>query len=136
MSGTSAILSLVAVILVARLNSHNEHARWLREERVRSVAELKVAVSQLRVRYSHPSDRENQSDPSDKMFDFAAVNAAMARVDLVGSDATVSSVETLRCQLRQLIQASLNGNGDWRTHREAVDNTMSTIVGLVREDVL
>ncbi|WP_328507055.1 hypothetical protein [Streptomyces sp. NBC_00391] len=131
------MLSLIAVILVARINAQDDHAKWLREERVRSAIQLKLAVSQVRVQFSRPGDgrRLDGGQPA-RAFDFAEVNAAMAHMDLVGSTGTVALVTELRGQLREFVRESTENRPGWRARREALDTTVDSIVETVRKDVV
>src|ERR1700761_1675643 len=116
-SGLSAILSLNAVILVSRLDSHSEYRRWRRDEQVRATIELKLAVARLRVKFSH-SDEDSAADVfTDGFYDFSEVNAAMARVDLVGGTGVVEAVANLRVQLRDFVKASNTKDANWRKER-------------------
>ncbi|MEU5698675.1 hypothetical protein [Streptomyces aurantiacus] len=140
-SGIGAVLSLLAVFIVAKMHVQGEHTKWLREERVRSAIDLKMAVSRVRVTYSRPaagrpspSRTLDQSSPNSS-FDFVEVNAAMARLDIVGSSRTVLQVATLRDKLREFVRASTENEADWRERRDAVDATVNSIVQSVRKDV-
>ncbi|MFI0370849.1 hypothetical protein ACH35V_23510 [Actinomadura sp. 1N219] len=136
-SGIGALLSLVTVIFVARLNSSSEHRRWLREERVRAAVDLKLAVSKLRVAHSRPDPGDDRPEVNPgRLFDFAEINAAMGRMDLIGCPQTVTNVQVLRDRLREFVQASVNGDEAWRHKRTNLDNTVNDIIQLVRKDVL
>jgi len=135
MSGLSAVLSLIAVILVSRLDSNSERRRWKRDEQIQAAIELKLAVSRLRTKYSHPGDSAVAEDFADGRFDFSEVNAAMTKVDLVGSGATIDAVQTLRGQLREFVRASNAKEPEWRAKRMALDGTLDKIVSLVRREV-
>ncbi|MCX5008299.1 hypothetical protein OHB05_37645 [Streptomyces sp. NBC_00638] len=134
-SGVSAVLSLIAVVLVAKMTAHGDHEKWLREERVRSAIQLKLAVSRVRVQYSRPTGRVCPG--SDALhFDFSEVNSAMAHLDLVGSPSVVSDVEGLRHRLREFVRASKDGEPEWRARRDALDVAMDRIVEIVRKDTI
>ena len=45
LSGASAVMATVAVLLVAGLNSKFEQRRWRRDERIKALLGLKRAVS-------------------------------------------------------------------------------------------
>jgi hypothetical protein len=135
MSGLSALLSLIAVIIVSRLDSHSERRRWKRDEQMQAAIELKLAVSRLRATHSHPGDGTVAGDLADGRFDFSDVNAAMTRVDLVGSGAAIDAVKALREQLRDFVRASNAKDPDWLARRMAVDGTLDRIVSLVRKEV-
>jgi hypothetical protein len=135
MSGLSAILSLTAVILVSRLDSRSEYRRWRRDEQVQAAIELKLAVARMRVKFSHPDEDPATDGLVDGFFDFSEVNAAMARVDLIGNGDAVASVKDLRAQLREFVRACNSKDSDWRDKRMAVDGTVDHIVSLVRKEV-
>jgi hypothetical protein len=136
MSGIGAVLSLVTVIFVARMNSSNEQRKWLREERVRAAVDLKLAVSKLRVAHSRPEPGDDQPATTPSRFDFSEVNAAMGRMDIIGCQQTVATVQLLRGRLREFVQASVTGSDDWRAKRSSLDDTVNDIIQLVRKDVL
>lgn len=135
MSGLSAVLSLIAVILVSRLNSRSEYRRWRREEQVQAAIDLKLAVARLRVKFSYPDEGSSVDGLADGFYDFSEVNAAMARVDLVGDTGAVNAVADLRAQLREFVKASSTKDANWRQKRMAVDGTVDHIVNLVRKEV-
>lgn len=135
MSGLSAVLSLVAVILVSRLDSRSEYRRWKRDEQVQAAIDLKLAVARLRVKFSRPDEEPLADGLMDGFYDFSEVNAAMARVDLVGGGDAVDAVRRLRGQLREFVKASSSKDDSWREKRVAVDGTVDHIVSLVRKEV-
>lgn len=135
MSGLSAVLSLTAVILVSRLDSRSEYRRWRRDEQVQAAIELKLAVARLRAKFSHLDGPSAADGFTDGFYDFSEVNAAMARVDLVGGTCMVSAVADLRAQLREFVKASSTKDASWRQKRVAVDGTVDHIVSLVRKEV-
>jgi hypothetical protein len=135
MSGLSAVLSLVAVILVSRLDSRSEYIKWRRDAQVQAVIELKLAVARLRVKYSHSSEDLAAEVIVDDKFDFSEVNAAMTRIDLVGSRDAVNAVRSLRTQLREFVRAGNSRDDGWRNKRVVVDGTVDQIVSLIRKEV-
>ena len=135
MSGLSAVLSLVAVILVSRLSSRSEYRKWRRDERFQAAIQLKLAVARLRVKFSHPDEESAPDELTNGFFDFSEVNAAMARVDLVGGSEAMDAIKDLRTQLREFVKASTSKNINWRDKRVAVDRTVNHIVSLVRQEV-
>ncbi|GAA4232641.1 hypothetical protein GCM10022254_33090 [Actinomadura meridiana] len=135
MSGIAAVLSLVTVIIVARMNTSHEQRKWLREERVRAAVDLKLAVSKLRVAHSRPEPGDDPAATA-KRFDFSEVNAAMGRMDIIGCQQTVANVQLLRGRLREFVQAGANGGDEWRAKRTSLDDTVNDIIQLVRKDVL
>lgn len=134
-SGLSAVLSLIAVILVSRLDSRSEYRKWRRDEQVQAAIELKLAVARLRVKFSRPDGEPAAEELADGFFDFSEINAAMARVDLVGGSDAVDAVKDLRVQLREFVKASSSKDVNWRNKRVAVDGTVDHIVSLVRKEV-
>jgi hypothetical protein len=134
-SGVSAVLSLVALVYVARVTAHGNHEKWLREERVRAAIQLKLAVSRVRVEFSHPTEG-TRTDGDTRGFDFAEVNSAMAHLEVVGSPGVASEVEALRNRLREFIRASSGNEPGWRERREALDARMDSIILLVRKEVV
>ncbi|WP_143098868.1 hypothetical protein [Streptomyces sp. yr375] len=136
-SGVSATLSLIVVILVAKMKTQDDHERWLREERIRSVIQLKLAVSRVRSEYSRPHEvAQVDAGALHHDFDFTEVNAAMTHIDVVGTQSAVSEVATLRRGLREFVRASSNSGPEWRAKRNALDATVNNIVELVRKDVV
>ena len=135
MSGLSAVLSLVAVILVSRLDSRSEYRRWKRDEQVQAAIDLKLAVARLRVKFSCLDGESEAERLGGGFYDFSEVNAAMARVDLVGGGDTVDAVKELRVQLREFVKACKSKDANWREKRMAVDGTVDHVVSLVRKEV-
>jgi hypothetical protein len=134
-AGLSAVLSLITVVLVSRLDSRSEYRKWKRDEQVQAVIELKLAVARLRVKFSRLGEDLTLDGLMDGTYDFSEVNAAMTRVDLVGNDEAVSAVKSLRAQLREFVKSGNSKDVDWRDKRVAVDGTVDLIVGLVRKEV-
>ena len=135
-AGAAAVLSLVNVILLSRLSSRTEHRKWLRDERVQAAMAVKLEVSRLRVRHARSSDLQETSPNRESSYDFSEINAAMTRLDIVGSNDVVAAVQQLRAQLRDFIRSVGDGKDVWRDSREAVDRTVDKIVSLIRKDVL
>ncbi|MGK5441069.1 hypothetical protein ACSNN7_04445 [Micromonospora sp. URMC 105] len=135
-AGVAAALSLVNVILISRLSSRTEHRKWLRDERVQAAMAVKLEVSRLRARHSRPNDRQETSPDRESQYDFSDINAAMARLDIVGSNEVVVEVQQLRAQLRDFVRSVSEDKNAWRQKREAVDRTVDRIVALIRRDVL
>ncbi|WP_406414891.1 hypothetical protein [Streptomyces sp. NBC_01614] len=133
-SGVSAALSLIAIVIVAKMTAQRDHEKWLREERVRSAVQLKLAVSRVRVQYSYPPE-EVTPDSYANHFDFAEVNSAMAHLDLVGSPSVVTEVKNLRQRVREFVRAGKDGGTEWRARRDALDATMDRIIDIVRKDM-
>jgi len=135
-SAISAILSLAAVVIVARMNWRDEHRKWLREERVRSTLELKLAVSRVRVRFSRLDKGPKALEIAGDSFDFSDINSAMARIELTGSAAAVEIVATLRRELREFVRLGVERSSEWRTQRELLDSTVDLLVETVRRDMI
>jgi hypothetical protein len=133
-SGLSAVLSLVAVVLVSRLDSRSEYRKWKRDEQVQAAIELKLAVARLRAKFSHPDGSAPDGLETD-FYNFSEVNAAMARVDLVGASDAVDAVKRLRVQLREFVKASSSKDASWPEKRAAVDATLDNIISIVRREV-
>lgn len=132
----SAVLSFTAVIMVARLNHRVERQQWLRDERVKSVVDLKLAVSKLRVRYSHVGRSLPGLDQGVEDFDFSEVNTAMAKIDLVGTTDMVADVNRLRKELRTFVQRATRKDSTWRESRDNLDKTVDRIVSATRKGLM
>jgi hypothetical protein len=93
---------------ISRLDSRSEYRRWRRDEQVQAAIELKLAVARLRVKFSHPDEEPAADVLTDGFYDFSEVNAAMARVDLVGGTGAVDAVADLRAQLREFVRSTIS----------------------------
>lgn len=143
MSGISALLSLVTLVVVALLNSKVEKNSWLRQERLACAVNLKLTVSVLRKNCQDYIRNPNDSAAIHGLFDFADVNSAMAALDLIGPTAIASDISALREELREFVAVTSSysdiesdAEQRWKASRLLVDARVDSILSLVRAAIV
>lgn len=129
-------ITTIIAIYLARLGSHFERARWLRQERIESAVELKASVARIRSELSVTAREGGRKSWTKTHPDFAEVNTSIARCELTSPPAESKALTELRTVLRTFIRAAEDGSDNWRDRRDELDSKLNEILQSTKETLL